>query len=143
MAEKANVLVLCVGNSARSQIAEGFLRKYAGDKFNIYSAGLEPKDKIHPLAVQVMHEVGIDISQQYPKAVKDFMGRMHYRYIIVVCRYEDDSCPRALWQTSGERLDWAFEDPAGYAGTPEEQVAKFREIRDLIEKRIQSWYPSA
>ncbi len=139
MKEKANVLFLCVGNSARSQMAEAFLRKYAGDRFTVYSAGLAPKEQIHPMTIKVMDEIGIDIRDQYPKPVKDFMGRMHYRYIIVVCQYSDDSCPRALWQTSGERLDWGFDDPASVEGSSEEQLTAFRTIRDQIDQRIQTW----
>ena len=135
---KPNVLVLCTGNSCRSQIAEGFLRQLAGDRFDVYSAGTEPKEEIHPLAVQVMAEVGIDISQQQPKGVREFLGRMPVRYLIIVCGGANESCP-TVFPGMRERLYWPFDDPAAFHGTPAETLVEFRRIRDEIKSRIIEW----
>jgi arsenate reductase len=134
----SNILVLCTGNSCRSQIAEGFLRRLAGDRFDVYSAGTEPKHEVHPLAVEVMQEVGIDISGHRPKGLKKFLGRLPVRYLIIVCSGADQSCP---WIFPGlsERLYWPFEDPAQFDGSPEETIAEFRRVRDEIRERIVAW----
>ena len=92
---KIRVLFLCTGNSARSQMAEAFLRSYAGDRYEAYSAGLEPKE-IHPLTKKVMDEIGIDISGQNSKSLKDYMGRLHFGYLITVCSQADANCPTAF-----------------------------------------------
>jgi arsenate reductase (thioredoxin) len=131
---KANVLFLCTGNSARSQMAEGFLRQHAGDRFNVYSAGLEPKVIHHPLTIQVMQEAGVDVSQHTSDSVSAYMGRMPFRYVITVCAHADANCPTPLWH-QGTKLHWPFDDPAA-EGT---DLAKFREIRDQIEQRIKAW----
>jgi arsenate reductase len=89
---KIRVLFLCTTNSARSQMAEAFLRTSAGDRYEAFSAGLDPKE-IHPLTRKVMAEVDIDISQQYPKALKDYMGKIHFGYLITVCSEADERCP--------------------------------------------------
>lgn len=138
MTKKLNVLVLCTGNSCRSQMAEGFLREYAGERFNVYSAGTEPKDEIHPLAVQVMAEAGIDISRQHPKGLKEFLGRLPVRYLIVVCDAANESCPR-IFPGMAERLFWPFDDPAAFKGSPEETAAEFRRVQDEIRERILAW----
>jgi arsenate reductase len=135
---KQNVLFLCTGNSARSQIAEAFLRHYGKEKFEVHSAGLEPKG-INPYTVRVMGEVGIDISQQWSKSTEEYMGKMFFRYIITVCGHADENCPRALWAQSGTRLHWPFDDPAAVAGSDDEKLAKFREVRDQMAQKIKSW----
>jgi arsenate reductase len=135
---KKNILVLCTGNSCRSQIAEGFLRHFAGDRFESHSAGTEPKDEVHPLAVAAMSEIGIDISKQYPKDLKEFLGRMQVRYLIIVCSGADESCPR-IFPGLSERLYWPFDDPAAFEGTPEATLAEFRRVRDEIKTRIVEW----
>jgi arsenate reductase (thioredoxin) len=132
-----NVLFLCTGNSARSQMGEAFLRKYAADKFYVYSAGLEPKG-INPLTIKVMDEAGIDIRQQSSDGVKDYMGKIAFRYVIVVCAEADENCPAALWHR-GEKLFWPFDDPAKAVGDEEEQIAVFRRVRDQIEARVKAW----
>jgi arsenate reductase len=137
---KIKVLFLCTTNSARSQMAEGFLRAYAGDRFEPYSAGFDPKE-IHPLTKKVMSEVGIDISHQYPKALKDYMGRIHFGYLITVCSEADKICP-TTFPGMGQRLHWNFEDPGGFLGTEEAKLTKFREIRDLIKQTVKSWIDS-
>ena len=131
------VLFLCTGNSARSQMAEAFLRKYAGDRFEAHSAGLEPKH-IHPLAIQVMREKGIDISNQASKGVDTYLGKALFQYLVTVCDDAEKNCP-TVWPGVNQRMHWSFEDPAAFEGTDEEKLAKFREIRDRIEQRLKAW----
>jgi arsenate reductase len=135
---KPNVLVLCTGNSCRSQMAEGLLRQMAGDRFEIHSAGTKPKKEVHPLAVEVMDEIGIDVSDQRPKDLKEFLGRLPVRYLIIVCSGADEDCPRVFPGLS-ERLFWPFDDPAQFDGSPEETIAEFRRVRDEIKGRIVEW----
>ena len=134
---KQRVLFLCTGNSARSQMAEAFLRKYAGDAFEVHSAGLEPKG-VNPLTVIVMDEVEIDISRQRSKGIDTYLGKVLFQYLITVCDDADKNCP-TVWPGVNTRLHWSLEDPARLEGTEEEKLAKFREVRDLIEKRIKEW----
>ncbi len=135
---KQNVLFLCTGNSARSQMGEAFLRQYAGDQFEVHSAGLEPKG-INPYTIRVMNEVGIDISSQWSKSTEEYMGKMFFRYIITVCGHADQNCPQALWAQGGTRLHWAFDDPAVVEGTDDQKIAKFREVRDQMAQKVKSW----
>ncbi len=135
---KPNILVLCTGNSCRSQLAEGFLNQLAGDRFNVLSAGTEPKTDVHPLARQVMNEVGVDISGQHPKGLEEFLGRVAVRYLIIVCSGADENCPR-IFPGLGERLYWPFDDPAAFEGSPEETLDEFRRVRDEIRERIGEW----
>lgn len=132
---KPRVLIVCTGNSARSQIAEGYMRSYLGDEFDIVSAGLDPKP-LNPLAVQVMEEVGIDISQQYSKDLKSFLGQ-HFTYLITVCSNAEARCP--IFPGVIYRLFWPFDDPAAFEGSQEEKLAKFREVRDQIDAQIREW----
>ena len=134
---KQRVLFLCTGNSARSQMAEAFLRKYAGDALEAHSAGLEPKG-VNPLTVQVMQEAGIDISHQQSKGIERYLGKVLFQHLITVCDDADQNCP-AVWPGVNTRLHWSFEDPAKFEGTEKEKLAKFREVRDLIEQRIKAW----
>lgn len=136
--EKARVLFLCTGNSARSQMAEAFLKRYAGHVFEVHSAGLEPKG-VHPMAVQVMDELGIDMSLQRSKHLDEYMGKMHFSYLITVCSHADASCP-AVFPGVGVRMHWHFDDPAAAQGTEEEErLAAFRRVRDEIRDRILAW----
>ncbi len=137
MLAKPKVLFLCTGNSARSQMGEGFLRKYAGDRFEVYSAGLEPKG-INPYTVRVMDEVGIDVSTHTSDSIRKYMGFVHFQYGITVCADADEKCPHALF-SRGTRLHWPFDDPAAATGSDEEIMAKFREVRDQIEAKIKAW----
>jgi arsenate reductase len=130
------VLFLCTGNSARSQMAEAFLRKYS-DQFEAYSAGLEPKG-MNPYTVRVMQEVGIDISGQKSKGVDEYLGKVLFQYLITVCDDAEKNCP-AIWPGISKREHWSFEDPAAFEGTDEAKLAKFRAIRDQIEARIKDW----
>jgi arsenate reductase (thioredoxin) len=138
MLSKQNVLFLCTGNSARSQMGEAFLRKYASDRFEVFSAGLEPKG-INPYTIQVMDEVGLDIRGQWSKSTKEYMGRMFFHYVITVCGDADKSCPQALWARGGIKLHWPFDDPAATEGTDTEILAKFRQVRNQIDARIKAW----
>ena len=134
---KVKVLFLCIGNSARSQMAEAFLRKYGGADFEAYSAGIEPRD-IHPYTGRVMEEVGISLSGHSSKHVKEYMGRMNFAYVIILCEEAEKQCPTTFPGIT-QRLKWSFEDPAAIMGSDNEKFAKFREVRDKIEERIKSW----
>jgi arsenate reductase len=131
------VLFLCTGNTARSQMAEAFLRKHGGDRFEAYSAGLEPS-VINSYVRQVMEEIGIDMSGQRSKDVSEYMGKMHFGYLITVCANAEESCPR-VFPGVGERFHWPFDDPAAFTGSDEEKLAKTREVRDQIEEKIKAW----
>ena len=109
----------------------------AEDRFEAYSAGLEPRD-ISPYTKRVMSEIGIDISSQYPKALKDFMGKVHFGYLITVCAQAEDRCP-STFPGMGKRLFWDLEDPDSFVGTEEDKLNKFREIRDQIRQKISQW----
>lgn len=138
MNDKHNVLFLCTGNSCRSQMAEGFLRYFAGDQFEVYSAGTNPVEATHPLAIKVMAEVGIDISQQGPKGLKQYLGKLPVRHAVVVCDGANDSCPR-IWPGMLHRHYWPFTDPAKLTGDEETVLAGFRAVRDQIRERIEKW----
>uniref|UniRef100_A0A7C4L016 Arsenate reductase ArsC n=1 Tax=Bellilinea caldifistulae TaxID=360411 RepID=A0A7C4L016_9CHLR len=133
---KARVLFLCTGNSARSQMAEALLRKYAGDHFEVYSAGLEPKG-LNPYTVKVLEEIGVDTSQHYSKTLDTFMGKVHFGYLITVCSNAEENCP--VFPGMGKRMHWPFEDPAAFVGGEEETLQKFREVRDQIDARVREW----
>jgi arsenate reductase len=134
--KKTNVIVLCTGNSARSQMAEAFFKKYAGDHFEVHSAGFEPKE-INPYAIRVMEELGYDLSEQYPKDLKQFLGQKHFGVVITVCKKAEEKCPTI--PGVGTRLYWPFEDPAAFEGTDDEKMNKFREVRDLLHEQIKSF----
>ena len=135
--KKSKVLFLCTGNSARSQMAEAFLRHLEGERFEAYSAGLEPQG-IHPYTRQVMEEVGIDLEGQHSKHVSEYMGKLHFSYLITVCASADKKCP-AVFPGVGIRLHWPFDDPAGAAGTEEEKLDQVRRVRDQISRHIMVW----
>lgn len=134
--KKTKVLFLCTGNSARSQMAEAFLRKYGGEKFDAFSAGLEPS-VINPLTVQVMEELGVDMSQHYAKGLDKFLFKEHFGYMITVCSRAEEKCP--IFPGMGVRLYWPLEDPAAFQGSPDEKLAKFRQVRDQIENAVKEW----
>jgi arsenate reductase len=141
VATKPAVLFLCTGNSARSQMAEAFLSRYAADHFAAYSAGTEARG-IHPLAVRVMGEAGIDISGQHSKALRQFLGRLSVRVAVTVCQAVEPKCP-THWPGALTHLSWPFEDPAAGGGAEEEQLARFRAVRDQIDGRIKGWLTEA
>jgi arsenate reductase (thioredoxin) len=136
---KQKALFLCTQNSARSQMAEGFLRHLAGDRFDVYSAGIDPTDEVHPCAVEAMSEVGIDISDQYPKGLRTYLGKMSFNYLIIVCARAEERCPKAF-PGVGTRFSWVFEDPRRDEEIPyDSMLERFREVRDEIELKIRDW----
>jgi arsenate reductase len=137
MDPKMRVLFLCTGNSARSQMAEAFLRRYGSGRFEAYSAGLEPKT-INPLTIQVMQEIGYDLSGQRSKGVNEFLGKVFIHQLITVCDNAEKNCPTA-WPGIISKAHWSFEDPAAFEGSPEEKLAKFREVRDQMQIKVQEW----
>ncbi|MBN1349311.1 arsenate reductase ArsC [candidate division KSB1 bacterium] len=129
---KKQVIIMCTGNSCRSQIAEGYLRHLARDKYNVVSAGLEPS-MVNPRAIQVMAEHGIDISGHTSKAVDLFLNQK-FDYIITVCDHAKERCP--FFPGSGKRIHWSFRDPAAATGSETEIMEVFRSVRDQIRKRL-------
>lgn len=140
MIKKPRVLFLCTHNSARSQMAEAFLRKYGAEYFEAHSAGLEPTE-IHPFTYRVMQEVGIDLTAEGHRAKslidEYFKPKVHLGYLITVCSNAESKCP--TYPGVSTREYWGLEDPAEFVGSEEEQLAKFREIRDLIELRVKAF----
>jgi len=134
---RTRVLFLCTGNSARSQMAEAFLRESAGDIYEAHSAGLEPKG-INPYTIRVMQEIGIDVSGQRSKGVDEYLGKVLFQYLITVCDHAEKNCP-TVWPGVNQRMHWSFEDPAAFEGSDEEKLAKFRQARDQIEAKIKDW----
>jgi arsenate reductase len=129
---KPKVLFLCTGNSARSQMAEGYLRHVAGDRFEALSAGIDPKG-LNPLAVEAMSEIGIDISQQTSKSAVSLLGQ-HIPYVVTVCDNAKERCP--IFPGTWEFLHWGLEDPAEAVGTHDERLTVFRRVRDEIVQKI-------
>lgn len=129
---KPKVLFLCTGNSARSQMAEGYLRSVAGERFDVMSAGIEPKG-LNPLAVAAMREIGIDISSQRSKDVREFLGAP-VQYVVTVCSNAREKCP--VFPATVKFIHWDLDDPAAVQGTEEEKLAAFRRARDEIAAQI-------
>jgi arsenate reductase (thioredoxin) len=127
---KPTVLILCTGNSCRSHLAEGILRAAAGDSLDVQSAGSEPAGFVHPLAIRVMKEIGIDISAHRSKHMNDFL-RQPVETVITVCGNADQACPMFPGQVN--RHHWRFDDPAKAGGADEEKLAVFRRVRDEIK----------
>jgi len=138
MGKKAKVLFVCTHNSARSQMAEGFLRHLGGDAFEADSAGTEP-GALHPLAVEAMAEVGVDISGQRAKSVDDFV-QQPFDFVITVCDDAKEACP--FFPNAANRLHWSFPDPSAATGSHEERLAVFREVRDGIRVRVEQFVAS-
>jgi arsenate reductase len=132
MSEKTRVLFLCTGNSCRSQIAEALLRHLARDHVDAFSAGTEPRE-VHPLAVEVMREAGIDISSQVSKGLEAFTGEA-FRFIITLCARAKERCPK--WPGDVEYIHWAIDDPAASEGSEAERMRAFRTAREEIRQRI-------
>lgn len=135
---KTKVLFVCIHNSARSQMAEVFLNNFAGDRFEAESAGLEP-GKLNPIVVDVMREIGIDISKNKTKDVFEFYKQgKTYKYVITVCDKEAaEKCP--VFLGVAERIHWSFPDPSALSGNYEEKLAGTRKIRDQIKLQIEDW----
>ncbi len=130
--EKPKVLFLCTGNSARSQMAEGYLRHVAGDWFEPLSAGVDPKG-LNPLAIEVMQEIGIDIANQQSKNVAEFFGQA-IPYVITVCDNARERCP--LFPRTDKFFHWSFDDPALAVGSHDDKLRVFRRVRDELRCRI-------
>ena len=136
---KQKVIFLCTQNSARSQMAEGLLRHLAGDRFEVYSAGIDPTGETHPCAVQAMAEVGIDISGQYPKGLRTYLGKEFFNYLIIVCARAEEQCPKTF-PGVGTTFSWTFEDPRADESLPyDSMLERFRDVRDQIEMRLRGW----
>ena len=132
---KQRVLILCTGNSARSQMAEGLLRDLTGGRMEVYSAGTRPSS-VNPLAVAAMRERGIDISSQRSKHLDEFRDQP-FDVVITVCDNAAESCP--VFPGSARRIHWSFPDPAAAEGDDEARLAVFRRVRDAIEARLREW----
>lgn len=134
---KLNVLFLCTGNSCRSVMGETLLRHIAGDRFNAYSAGTDPKG-INPIAVQVLEEIGVNTEGVRSKHVAELLGKLTFDYVIIVCDSANESCPRT---SPGmlNRLFWPFDDPPAFQGSEAARLEKFRAVRDEIRARITQW----
>ena len=133
---KPTVLILCTGNSCRSHLAEGILHTAAGDALNVQSAGSKPAGYVHPLAIQVMKEIGIDISAHRSKHMDEFL-KQPVETVITVCGSADQACPMFPGQVN--RYHWGFDDPAHATGTAEEKLAVFRRVRDEIKKVFEAY----
>ncbi len=130
------ILVLCTGNSARSQMGEGLFRHEGQGEYEVESAGTKPS-RVRPEAVAVMQEIGIDISAHRSKSVDEFTGQ-DFDYVVTACDNARDACP--VFPARTERIHWSFEDPAAVEGSEEERLAAFRRIRDQIHERVKSFY---
>ncbi len=132
---KRRVLFLCTGNSCRSQMAEGLLRHLAGERFEVESAGTRPAG-LNPDAVEVMREIGIDISHHMSRAIEPVVSHP-FRYVITVCDHAKEACP--VFRGEAEHLHWSFEDPASARGSLRERKAVFRRVRDEIAAKIREF----
>jgi arsenate reductase len=119
-------------------MAEALLRRYAGDQFDIFSAGLDPAPEIHPFAVRVMNEIGETLEGQHPKSSKQYLGRMGFQYVMFVCSDAEEKCPR-IFPGTLRYVSWPVDDPANAGGTEEERLEVFRRVRDELHDKIKRW----
>ncbi len=140
MIDKKRVLILCTGNSARSQMAEGLLRHgdCGGAMFEVESAGVEPSH-VRSQAIEVMREIGIDISAHRSKSVDEFAGQ-DFDYVITVCDNANERCP--VFPGNAKRIHWSFDDPAAAEGDEAARLAVFRRVRDEIRERLREFFVS-
>ena len=131
------ILILCTGNSCRSQMAEGFLKSF-NPEIEVYSAGTAPSDRVHPKAMEVMKEEGIDLSSHYPQKVDEFLEEA-FDFVITVCGHAQENCP-VFTGSVKQQLHIGFDDPAEATGTEEEIFAEFRRIRDEIKESFYTFY---
>jgi arsenate reductase (thioredoxin) len=129
------VLILCTGNSARSQMAEGLLRHLAGDRLEVFSAGTRPS-VVNPLAIEAMAARGLDIGAQRSKHLREYLAEP-FDFVITVCDQAAESCP--LFPGPAVRRHWSFADPAAAQGTPAERLAAFTTVREALEARLRQW----
>jgi arsenate reductase len=139
MNDRKRVLILCTGNSARSQMAEGLFRHLAGDRFEVASAGVAPSH-VRPEAIEVMRELDIDISGHRSKSVDEFLGQ-EFDYVITVCDNANEQCP--VFPGKTKRIHWSFEDPAAAPGDEAARLAVFRRVRDELAARLQDFTQSS
>jgi arsenate reductase len=132
---KQRVLILCTGNSARSQMAEGLLRTLAGDRFEVYSAGSKPS-AVNPYAIQAMRQRGINISGQRSKHLSEYLDQP-FDYVITVCDQAAETCP--IFPGKAQRIHWSFPDPAAVQGSDAEILASFTSVRDDLEAKLTAW----
>ena len=132
MTEKKRVLILCTGNSARSQMAEGLLRHDAGDRFEVASAGVDPTS-VRPEAIESMRQIGVDISDHRSKSVDEFAGQ-EFDYVITVCDNANRNCP--VFPGNTKRIHWSIDDPAAVAGDDDKKLTVFRRVRDELHHRL-------
>jgi arsenate reductase len=132
------ILVLCTGNSARSQMGEGLFRHEGRGAYEVESAGTRPSH-VRPEAIAVMREVGIDISGHRSKSVNEFDGR-RFDYVVTVCDRARDECP--LFPAGAERIHWSFEDPAAVQGSEAERLAAFRSVREQLHQKVKAFFQS-
>ena len=135
--KKTKIIIVCSQNSARSQMAEAFFNKYGQDILEVASAGLE-STSVNPYAIQVMKEIGMDISGQRSKSVKEFLGKNAFGYVITVCKKAESRCP-IIFPGVSQILSWPFDDPAAVTGTEEEKLEAFRKARNEIEMKVKDW----
>ena len=138
MSDRKRVLILCTGNSARSQMAEGLLRHLAAERFEVASAGVAP-GHVRPEAVEVMRELGIDISSHRSKSVDEFLEQ-EFDYVITVCDNANEQCPVFPGRT--KRIHWSFDDPAAAQGDESARLGFFRRVRDEISERLEEFIRS-
>lgn len=138
MPAKKRILILCTGNSARSQMAEGLLRHDAGDRFEVFSAGTKPS-QVRSEAIEAMRELGIDISGHHSKSVDEFSGQQ-FDYVLTVCDNAKESCP--IFPGKTVTIHHNFEDPAAFQGSAEERLALFRRTRDEIRQYLRDFHPN-
>jgi len=134
--KKSNIIIICTGNSIRSQIAEAFFRRYSGDRYKVFSAGLNAHG-INPYTIKIMEEIGYDLSTQKSKNLSEYFGKIQFDTVITVCSNADENCPTIPGVKL--KLHWPFEDPAAAKGSEEEILAKFRTVRDQIEEKIKEF----
>jgi arsenate reductase len=135
--EKLRVLFICTGNSARSQMAEAMLRDITQGRVDVFSAGSDPRDDIHPLARRVMREkFHLDLAGQYPKPINKYLGQ-HFDYIIAVCNKAAEACP--VFPGDPERINWFYDDPAAVRGTAEQQYRAFETVARQMMVRLRTW----
>ena len=128
-----HVLFLCTHNSSRSQMAEGLLRSRGGDAYEVFSAGTQPRS-VHPLAIQAMHEIGIDLSTHCAKGIEEFAAASPMDLVITVCDEAAEACP--FFPNARQQVHWGFSDPSQVTGSEEERLAAFRHVRDLITAKM-------
>ena len=135
--KNVNILILCTGNSCRSQMAEGYL-KSLNDRLNVFSAGTHPAEQVHPMAVKVMKEIGIDLSGHSPENVSRYLDS-DFDFVITVCDHAKETCPVFIGKVD-QQLHLGFEDPAKVRGTEEEILKAFRQVRDEIQNVFLNFY---